>query len=42
MKNNIYSDFLELLFVGTDDNYSKEYFETLSKKLEEVPEENLR
>lgn len=37
-----YLKFMELLFVGTDDNYSKEYFETLSKKLEEVPEENLR
>jgi hypothetical protein len=42
MKNNIYSEFIELLFDGTDDNYSKEYFESLSKKLAEVPEENLR
>lgn len=37
-----YLKFMEMIFDGANDSYSKEYFETLSKELEKVSEDNLR
>lgn len=42
MKKDVYKKFLDIIFEGSDDSYSKKYFQTLSDNLNIIDEDNLR